>query len=424
MVTRRCNLRCTYCYGDPGIHGGRETMSREVARRAVDWLLERSGAHQRVRVDYFGGEPLLEADLVEDVTTYAEERAAATGKRISFQLTTNGTLLDDGVIAFAAGHGIEVGVSLDGPREVHDRQRPLSGGGGSCDGVLSRAKALLAALPRSGAGAVLLPGADVAAVGGALRAAGFARISLTPASPPIEPAREGPLPPRDVVGGLVSAAESEAPEWAEAVARRDAPALRSLRDHSALAVPIRLALNDERRTGCGAGRGMVAVAPDGSVYLCHRLVGHADFRLGSVDSPVLDRETFLRAPEDRVPQCRTCVAGRFCPGGCSYDNLAMTGSPDRPPEDTCALARRLVELAATIVAALTDADRAWLRREDIVAPPACPLDLFSDAGRTDALAVGPRAIGGPAGQLFHGRGQHQQVMSARGWGPDNGGGLQ
>jgi uncharacterized protein len=311
------------------------------------------------------------------VTRYALERVAAAGKEVTFDLTTNATLLDERTIAFLVEHDVRVTVSFDGPRAVQDRQRPFKGGRGSYDATLPRIRALLRAAPGSGCRATLSGASDPSAIARSLGEAGFRRIALAPASPPLNAASAGPLPPRATVAGLAAKAEREAGEWARAIAARDAAALLALRDSSVFATTLQLLVNRERRfPACGAGRRLAAVSANGGVYLCHRFVGDERFRLGSVDAPKLARDAFLRSPFARVPRCLHCIAKYVCAGGCPYDSLAMNGSADEPSADVCALMRRSVELAAGIDAGLDDADRDYLHAEGVLEQKQCPLDLF------------------------------------------------
>ncbi|MDR0856155.1 MAG: radical SAM protein, partial [Clostridiales bacterium] len=140
-VTHACNLQCRYCFAEGGSYGGRAVpMTREVARAAIDLLLEKSGSRKHLEVDFFGGEPLLNLDVVKDTVAYAREKEKAAGKAIRFTLTTNATLLDESGIEFLNREMSNVVLSLDGRREVHDAMRPYKGGkGGSYADALEKA---------------------------------------------------------------------------------------------------------------------------------------------------------------------------------------------------------------------------------------------------------------------------------------------
>jgi len=377
FVTQRCNLRCVYCYGDGGTYGAEGVMTLATARRAVDWHLERSGALARLGILFFGGEPLLNVPLIREVVDYARERGAARGKAYGFQVTTNGTLLDDETIAFFKEYRIRARVSFDGPREVQDAQRPFANGAGSYDAIRPRLRALLDALPDTPCRATLVGRNDPAAIDDALREIGFAHRRVTPASPCLcDQGGDRPGDEPDLAHRL-ERAESDARALLAAIQRRDTEVLRRLRGAG---VPLDLVerfINQEKRhVNCGAGKGMVAIGCSGDVYLCQRFVGEADQKLGSIFSGGLDRERYLRDSVRDREACATCLAKYLCGGGCYYQNLGASGDVFVPPEDRCALMRRWAELTAAICLCLDADDRAYLVAAEIIEDRPCPIDLF------------------------------------------------
>ncbi len=182
FVTQECNLRCIYCYGNGGSYGSGGVMTQRTARKAVDWLIEQSGKVKELRINFFGGEPLLNFPLVQDVLEYALERGRACGKQFEFDITTNGSLLDDEKIAFFKEHDIVPMVSIDGPKELQDRQRPFKNGKGSYDVIAPRIRNLLSVLPESACRATLIGNSDPVAVDNALQKMGFAQRYIINAS--------------------------------------------------------------------------------------------------------------------------------------------------------------------------------------------------------------------------------------------------
>jgi uncharacterized protein len=169
FVTQECNMRCTYCYGDGGEYGSCGDMSQDTAFAAVDWLVAKSGRTKQVRICFFGGEPLLNLRLIEQVVPYARKRAEQAGKEVGFGITTNASLLDDEQIEFLRKHEIKPYVSFDGPKEIQDRQRPFKNGKGSYDAVVGRIRELMKVLPQAECRVTLVGDSDVAEIESALK---------------------------------------------------------------------------------------------------------------------------------------------------------------------------------------------------------------------------------------------------------------
>lgn len=376
FVTQRCNLDCIYCYGRAaGLESG-GTMDRTTAFRSVDWFLQRTQGTESLGIQFFGGEPLINFSLIEEVVAYALEKGKEAGKTIQFGVTTNATLLDDDVIAFLKQHRFRVSVSFDGPKEIQDKQRPYNNGRGSFDATLPKIKRLLEAVPGATFRATLMPGVDPAAVRRAMREIGFSGGSTVPASP--TRCDTGPcrgISTRDVTGVLaVMAADAE--ELLEAIRGRNTGKLKGTMNSSFLADFLKLFLHNGRRMfPCAAGLGMVAISSSGDVYPCHRFVGDDVYRLGTVFSEGLNRDEFLKSPARVSPTCSVCFARYVCAGGCLHDNLTSTGSAFTPAEDECRLRRRATELAAGIACRLNEDDRVYLVKDKIIPPKPCPLDF-------------------------------------------------
>jgi len=376
FLTQSCNLKCVYCYGEGGTYGSGGNMDQETAFQAVDWLIRQSGKKKKIHVCFFGGEPLLAFPLMKAVTEYAKERAVEADKTIDFAVTTNATLLDDEKIAFIENQNISVQVSFDGPRGIQDAQRPFADGDGSYDVAVPKIEKLLKACPKAMGHAVITGNVDPLRVRKALQDIGFAEVSLTPASVSLlRKTAKGTTPQRNL-DGFVELHERDAETWIERVRNRDSTFLKGFMSLSELYEPIRAFLHNTRKTvPCGAGLGLVGVSSSSDVYLCHRFVGMEAYRLGNVFSNQLQREQYRELPVTFVPECRECFARFFCAGGCKHDHAGAGGSVFQPPEDTCRLMRYRCEMAAYTVSFMTDEDRDFLTRHDIVPRKLCPLDF-------------------------------------------------
>jgi uncharacterized protein len=358
FLAQQCNMRCVYCYGNGGTYGRQGLMSWETACQAVDWLMTHSGTAEKVTISFFGGEPLLNVRVLRRVLPYAREQAALREKHISFTVTTNGSLLDEETIAFLSRERIKVVVSLDGPPEYQDRQRPFANGKGSHEKVVENVRRLQAAVPRVAARATLWREADPLRIMAALEHTGFNTYSIVKASPSLQggdPSANGGEPGRIL-------------EYYRAAAERLLALIR-LRRIDQEPVPdllrplIDLDRGRRRHYGCGVGKNLVAIDVMGDIYPCHRFVGSTDLCLGSVKAPtVTPRAPYWNACVDALRDCRGCWARYLCGGGCLYDNKAHTGDMHVPDRSYCAETQALFEELVYVYCELNDHDREFLRR--------------------------------------------------------------
>jgi len=353
MVAQECNLRCTYCFAGEGTYGG-GLMPEEVAFKAVDFLLAHSGTVRTVEVDFFGGEPLLNFPLITAVVDYGTENARAQGKEISFTVTTNALLLDEGKTRYLLEKGINVVLSLDGRKEVHDHFRRFPNGSGSYERVLTNARRFFlawSALPRSSycyiRGTFTRKNLDFTRDFRHLVAQGFTAISLEP----VVASQQEPYAFSEEDLPLVL---QEYERLAEAYLhlRRQGRPVRFF--HFELD-PAGGPCLEKRLTGCGAGFAYLAVGVDGRLYPCHQFVGKEEFCLGDlaggVSRPGLV-EAFRQAYVYNKP-CAGCWARFFCGGGCHAAAYATSGSILKPAVIGCALMRKRLECALYILAAVS-----------------------------------------------------------------------
>lgn len=350
-VTGACNLSCDYCYLTPAGRSATSRMDEDTAFRAIDLLVDESAGHREMSLVFFGGEPLMEPGLVFAAAARARERAAATGRGIALHMTTNGTLLTPDVALALHNLGVRVLVSIDGPRGQHDRHRVFRSGGGSYDAVAKNLRMLPAGM-RVSARSTVTPGSDgLSDVVAHLKGLGLHTIHLAVASgPPLSPEFE-----RWLLTEL------------EMLASRE---LEAARGGSPLAVGnFKRAMSaiHAGRPGpraCGAGVRYLCVAPDGTLYLCHRFAERCAFAVGDVrggvDAGAVERA--LAELRGRASACGRCWARFLCAGPCLHD---LAGERlDAPPDARrCSVARRTLELSMWLYTSLPGEARQRLDSE-------------------------------------------------------------
>jgi len=340
MLTTACNLACRYCYEDreegcapPAREAGAPgEMSPELLRESVGFLLDRAGESRKVSVVLFGGEPLLRFPLLRGAVHEARAMAEERGKEISFSLTTNGTLLTAEIARFLRENRVSVCVSVDGPREVHDVNRPYASGRGSYDDVERglahlmeiRSGYPLAARVTLGSGAV-----DVRTTFRHLRGLGFDEVGFAPAS-----AAEGSHTALtgEELDAVLDGFRDLAAEYVDDVRERRMPAFSNMTQILGL-----IHRGDPMPYPCGAGIGMLAVDPSGALYPCHRLCGVGD-SMGDPSRGVASdaRARFLDgARRRRESGCDACWAKNFCAGGCYHDAYLRQGDLFAPSTHYC-----------------------------------------------------------------------------------------
>ena len=362
-IAHDCNLRCKYCFaselldtekaspqarsdslsvpekGDAHIKNSRALMSPEIGKKAIDFLIENSGARRNLEVDFFGGEPTLNFDTVKAIVEYARSREAEADKNFRFTLTTNGLLLDDDKIEYINRYMDNVVLSLDGRKEVNDKMR------GACyDKVLPKFQKLVEARGRQNyyiRGTYTRENPDFAKDVLHIADLGFSQISVEP-----------------VIAS---------PRASYAIRQEDIPALCREYEHLAAMMLDRHSKGREkfnffhfmidlengpcaakRITGCGAGTEYLAVTPEGDLYPCHQFVGDKQFLLGNLDDGVIKadwQEKFSRLNVYTKPECAGCWAKYYCGGGCAANAFYTNGDIAKSDLTGCELQKKRTECA-------------------------------------------------------------------------------
>ena len=345
-VSHDCNLRCKYCFASTGDFGTghRMTMDVETAKKAIDFVIERSGARRNIEVDFFGGEPLMAMDTVKATVDYARSLEKEHGKNFRFTITTNGVLLNDENIEYINREMSNAVLSLDGRPEVNDRMRKTISGTGSYDVILPKFQKLVEGRGDKDyylRGTFTRYNKDFAADVMHIADQGFQNVSVEPVvgSPDCDYTfREEDLP------GILEEYEKLA---GELLHRPDVNFFHFNVDLSQGPCVIK------RLRGCGAGSEYVAITPEGDIYPCHQFVGNEEYKLGNLYEGTFDMALSRRFGELNVytrPDCQRCWARFYCSGGCSASNLLVNGDIKIPNRFGCDMQRKRLECAIAMKA--------------------------------------------------------------------------
>ena len=343
-IAHTCNLNCEYCFAAQGkYHGQRAVMSFEVGKRAIDYLVEHSGTRRNLEVDFFGGEPLMNFDVVKEIVAYARSIEKEHNKNFRFTLTTNGVLVDDDVIEFANRECHNVVLSLDGRREVHDNLRKTVNGRGSYDMIVPKFKKFVDARDGKGyymRGTFTHNNVDFTNDIFHMLDLGFDQLSMEPVV----------CDPRDPY----ALTEEDLPvlyEQYEILAKKLIERRCEGKPFTFYHYMLDLGHGPciyKRISGCGSGTEYMAVTPWGDLYPCHQFVGDEKYLLGNLWDGVTNtdvRDEFKLCNAYARPECKDCWAKLYCSGGCAANAYHATGKITGVYEYGCKLFKKRIECA-------------------------------------------------------------------------------
>ncbi len=350
-VAHDCNLRCKYCFASTGdFGGGRKLMPMEVAKKAIDFLIENSGKRRNLEVDFFGGEPLLNFDVVKETVEYAKNREKNNNKNFRFTITTNGVLLDDEKIEYINHHMNNVVLSLDGRREINDRVRRRVDGSGSYDLILPKFLKLVEGRKDKDyyvRGTFTKYNLDFLKDVLHINDCGFDQISVEPVV--CDSSCEYAITEEDLPKIF---------EQYELLANKIVQKKKN--NHKINFFHFMIDLNQgpcliKRLKGCGCGNEYVAISPDGWIYPCHQLMGVEKWKMGNVAENKLDqkiKKDFSKTTIFHKEECKNCWARFYCSGGCNANNHQYAGNILKPYKISCEMEKKRIECAIMIKAAL------------------------------------------------------------------------
>ena len=352
-IAHDCNLACKYCFAEEGeYHGGRALMSYEVGKKALDFLIANSGNRVNLEVDFFGGEPLMNFQVVKDLVAYGRSKEKEFNKKFRFTLTTNGMLLTDEVMEFANKEMANVVLSIDGRKEVHDFMRPTRNGKGSYDLIIDKFKKMAEMRHQTNyyvRGTFTHYNLDFSKDVLHLADMGFKQISAEPVVAPDDmdyAIREEDLPQLF----------EEYDNLAKEMVKREKEGNGFNFFHFMIDLEQGPCVA-KRLSGCGSGTEYLAVTPWGDLYPCHQFVGQDEFLLGNVFEGIKKQEIcdeFKMCNVYAKEKCQDCFARYYCSGGCAANSYKFHGSITDAYDIGCEMERKRVECAIMIKAALAD----------------------------------------------------------------------
>ena len=352
-IAHDCNLACRYCFAEEGeYHGRRALMSFEVGKKALDFLVANSGNRVNLEVDFFGGEPLMNWDVVKQLVEYGRSLEKPNNKKFRFTLTTNGILLNDEILEFVNKEMGNIVLSIDGRKEINDKMRPFRGGQGSYDIIVPKFQKVAESRDQMNyyvRGTYTHYNTDFAKDVLHLADLGFKQISVEPV---VAPETEDYAIREEDLPQLLAQYDELAEEMIKR--RKEGNGFNFFHFMIDLEGGPCVA---KRLSGCGSGTEYLAVTPWGDLYPCHQFVGNEDFLMGNVDEGVLRtdiRDEFKQCNVYAKEKCKDCFAKFYCSGGCAANSYNFTGNVNGSYDIGCELQRKRIECAIMIKAALSE----------------------------------------------------------------------
>ncbi|KAJ53681.1 uncharacterized protein BD780_002980 [Clostridium tetanomorphum] len=347
-IAHDCNLRCKYCFADEGEYKGkREIMTTEVGKKAIDFVIDKSGPRKHIEVDLFGGEPLMAFDVVKEIVEYAKEQEKVHNKTIRFTMTTNATLLNDEIMDYLDKNMGNIVLSIDGRKEVNDSVRIRIDGSGSYESIIPKIKKMVEVRDKGkqyyARGTFTRANTDFYEDVMHLANEGFDEISIEPVVLPD--------------GHPLSLREEDLPKIFEQYDKLYKEMVKRHKEGNEFKFyHFNIDLQGgpcvyKRISGCGAGYEYVAITPSGDIYPCHQFVGNEEFKMGTVFEEGLKENIQKEFKEGNIyfkPVCKECWARFYCSGGCQANNYNFNKDIHIPYELGCKMQKKRIECAIAL----------------------------------------------------------------------------
>lgn len=347
-VVHDCNLKCKYCFAEEGEYkGARQIMSAEVGKKAIDFVIKKSGPRRNIEVDLFGGEPLMAFNNIKEIVEYAKEQGKIHNKVIRFTMTTNATLLNDEVMEYIDKNMGNIVLSIDGRKEVNDKVRVRADGSGCYDSILPKIKKMVEMRDEAKQyyvrGTFTRNNTDFFEDVKHLADLGFKEVSIEPVV----------LPDNDPL----SLRKEDLPQIFEQYDKLYKELLKRKQEGNEFKFyHFNIDIQGgpcvyKRISGCGAGHEYVAITPLGEVYPCHQFIGNESFKMGNVYEDELNTEISESLKSAHIynkPKCRECWARFYCSGGCQANNYNFSGDVHVPYEIGCEMQKKRIECAIAL----------------------------------------------------------------------------
>lgn len=352
-IAHDCNLRCKYCFADTGAFSHeRSLMSEEVGKKAIDFVIRNSGNRRNIEIDFFGGEPLMNFEVVKKIVAYADEQGAKHGKNFRYTITTNGILLDDEKMDYINQHMSNVVLSIDGRKEVNDENRKSPNGKGCYDVIVPKFQKIAQQRGQDNyyvRGTFTAENLDFAEDVLHLADLGFKQVSVEPV---VELEEKSYALRESDLEQIFAEYERLAKEYVKR--RKEGNGFNFFHfmmdlEQSPCAI--------KRLSGCGAGHEYVAVTPDGSIYPCHQLAEVERWKMGTVEDEHLAEDKRKMFENNHIytkPDCIDCWAKFYCSGGCPANAVKFNGDITKPYQLGCEMQRKRFECAIYAAACLED----------------------------------------------------------------------
>lgn len=346
MVVQECNMRCKYCYGEDGEYNNKGKMSKKVAKKAIDFLIENSDKHELL-ISFLGGEPLLNLPLIKDVVNYCTKQGIIYNKKFLYTITTNGTLITKEIEEYLLSSGIAVQISIDGNREGHNKNRYFANKKGSYDEIIEKTKNMRKKNVLTARATVTKENLNYIEIFQHLSSLGFKTIPIAIAQNLLD----------DIDYDKVIEEYTKFIKYVEEL-------IKEKKYNAIKKMPMimeslkKLEYSNARYLGCGVGRNMYAVDINGNLFPCHRFVANKEYCLGDVYTGVKNREEFLRKQYIfNHLQCQECWVQNLCLGGCPNENLVDTGNMQVSSSRNCKLTKKIYEELIKIYLHLNEEDK-------------------------------------------------------------------